>query len=533
MVIKRFISSKKIRSRVAVDGLSAGQNLFRLVSIFPLVWLAAGLFVSYPVIRFILVLPVSLGLNLTYRRWWSNRQVNLERMQFKLFLEYLLTRLSAGSSLEKAINESPANLQILIGRKSYLLTQLQNAVQQIKSGHPLESVMADLGCQLRCREAQVVCHSLAPLRQTSSRLNHFVRQHLNMLIEKQSVMLDIESEQAQRRTEAYILCLMPYIMIFFTRQAFASYSENALELPAGQIGMLLSFTLAVTALLMTINMLHVSENNLFIPFEVRQQHRFWHYPGSRIKAFYTLVMPSIYVLQLFEIMQTQQLRLPDLGKSVDCQTEFFARKAKLIILAVPVGCTLSLSFGKIFLLFIPSLAVIILQDHQLINWAKQHTAASRQEYPILINLIAAFLQAGLSLHRALSLCTQVFHDDSMSVPGSGKAVLPMLHPEIYQLKQRLDMSWSGSMIMQEQADRCSIPEVRSALVLMARFEQTGGSQIIQLIEMQASACWNLQRNALRKQLEKQSLQLILPMVANLVSVLLIAIIPAVLSLYQI
>ena len=51
-----------------------------------------------------------------------------------------------------------------------------------------------------------------------------------------------------------------------------------------------------------------------------------------------------------------------------------------------------------------------------------------------------------------------------------------------------------------------------------------------MLTLQSAACWSLHRNAARKQLEQQSLKLLLPMTLDLVAVLLTALLPAVFSL---
>jgi hypothetical protein len=90
-----------------------------------------------------------------------------------------------------------------------------------------------------------------------------------------------------------------------------------------------------------------------------------------------------------------------------------------------------------------------------------------------------------------------------------------------------------SLALEKIAAGCSVPEVQSALLLMVRYDRDGGPENLELLQMQTTACWAMYRNALRKQLERQSLKLLLPMTLDLASVMLTAILPAIQSLQSI
>ena len=102
-----------------------------------------------------------------------------------------------------------------------------------------------------------------------------------------------------------------------------------------------------------------------------------------------------------------------------------------------------------------------------------------------------------------------------------------------------DLERAGSQLQAGQPVRsvlnsllaaCPIPEAQAALLLLLRYESGGSPDILQLLDLQASSCWTLHRNAARKKLEQQNLKLMIPMTLDLAAVLLTALLPAVLSL---
>ena len=78
--------------------------------------------------------------------------------------------------------------------------------------------------------------------------------------------------------------------------------------------------------------------------------------------------------------------------------------------------------------------------------------------------------------------------------------------------------------------RIQIPEAQAALLLVARYGRLGTSEVLNLLALQSSACWNLCRNAARKKQERESLWMILPMTLDFICVLLVATTPAIISL---
>ena len=85
---------------------------------------------------------------------------------------------------------------------------------------------------------------------------------------------------------------------------------------------------------------------------------------------------------------------------------------------------------------------------------------------------------------------------------------------------------SAADALEAFSHRISIPEAQSALLLAARYERSGGNEVLGLLRLQASSCWALCRNASRKKRERVAFTMILPMMLDFVSVLLVAIAPA-------
>ena len=168
----------------------------------------------------------------------------------------------------------------------------------------------------------------------------------------------------------------------------------------------------------------------------------------------------------------------------------------------------------------------VLQDQQVFSLRRRILDDDRLMYPVLLNLLSALLQAVISVHRALQIACACLRPQVRSEkcrPAGLPADLESVHRQI-QTGRPVDR------VLEQLIDACPLPEAQAALLLLLRYEQSGGADTIQLLALQSNACWSLHRSSIRKQLEQQNLRLLLPMTLDLVAVLVTALLPAVLSL---
>ncbi|MDD2213098.1 MAG: hypothetical protein PHR21_00935, partial [Oscillospiraceae bacterium] len=76
------------------------------------------------------------------------------------------------------------------------------------------------------------------------------------------------------------------------------------------------------------------------------------------------------------------------------------------------------------------------------------------------------------------------------------------------------------------AARLSTPTAQSALMLLEQYERMGQPHILSRLSEQASRCWELLRNGMRKGAEQRAALLLIPMMLDLVAVILLAMAPS-------
>jgi Flp pilus assembly protein TadB len=449
----------------------------------------------------------------------------VSREQFKWFLELLLTRLAAGSTLERAMTDSLPGLSQMLGNQSDLLTALRRFTRQLTAGQSPDTLLTEISGQLICPEARLFFRLAPELRRTGSHLTQFVRQHVHMVSEQLDLQQDIQAEATQRRTEAVLLALMPFLLALLLRASFDVDTAALLNGLAGLTGMAVAFVLAAIAAVLTVGLLS------FLPDRRRtrrpvtaRRHAAFRLPGRMLHHLYRDILPESYGSRLLRLLLEKPTGRPEPAATV--LDPYFARKGALILVALLPALLLTAQIPAAWpaLLGLPAL-VCLLQDHQVFTWLHEKERDYRLDYPVFLNLIVALLQSGLSLHRAL----QIGYTSLLSERTAGPAPSAFIS-DLTEAQRQIQVGLPVEQVIEHLTDACPLPEARAALLLLQRYEHAGGGDTLQLLALQASSCWSLHRSTLKKQMEQQALRLLLPMMLDLLAVLLTAMLPAVLSL---
>ena len=214
-----------------------------------------GLFIPSPLPRTIAGFLASLLLTRSLRRWFKNRHLLHCREQYRGLLEHLLSRLSAGWTLERAFMDAPISLSRQVGEKTGLLISLHRIAAHLESKHPLDNLLSDLEAGLPLPEARAAFRILPILNRTGSDTYRFLQSNHRLTSRQLILQNELDADHAQRRTEAIILSLMPFAMAIFLRQSEQFAKGNADTAQILQPGLIVAWILSVLAAILVINTL--------------------------------------------------------------------------------------------------------------------------------------------------------------------------------------------------------------------------------------------------------------------------------------
>ncbi|HAL74522.1 MAG TPA: hypothetical protein DCM45_05440, partial [Clostridiales bacterium] len=454
------------------------------------------------------------------------KRYNFALEQFRWLIEHLSARIAAGMTLERAFSEAPDALKLLTGEKSELFLCLKLIEKQLKVNRSLDQMLPELQKVLNCNESYACLKALIPLRKAGGQMSTYVRQQHVMLNEQIALRRDLSADNAQRQTEAMIMMVLPYAMSSLLGQSSSLYQHSAL--PAfTAAGLLLAYSLAAIAAHLALRLLnpqvHLCKKSPLIFKENKViSSRLLQNAGLVVCRIYKQFLPQTYYIQLNQNL-TAQTRLSASGQN-QVMSNFFAMKMVYILAGILPGITIAvINPARFYWIIILVTASSFLQDQQVMHRSIEIREDEQLAYPEFLSLVLVLLQCGLSLHKTLEICTKNYQDHG------GFA----LNKSLKEVARKITLGIPAGLAFSDLVLACSIPQIQSALLLIERYDRDGGFENLHLLEMQVSGCWSIYRQTAKKQIERRSLLLFVPMSLDLIAILVTAILPAIQTLQSI
>lgn len=493
------------------------DKLFLLKGLWAYPLFAAALFLVSSMFVRSLTVRISVALVLAFFPWkataesiYSDNYKHL-RTQILILLQVLTTSVSSGYSLEKSFELIRPVIENTFGKKSALVEPLITLENNLKVHVDFRKALNDFSHDIDFPETIPVFHALAISSRIGNNSLAILRSSCQMLSEMNAVQSEISAANAGKNAEAAVLCVMPFAITFALKKMSDGYLDTALDSKVGSVILTAAFVIAILAsalLLKFINHKETSKKNKD-KFDLPCEYKGKPYLSNLIKRF----MPPGFIAARHEVISQLSLRPKD-------AYEVYLRKQLRNALLTLIFSSFILYVCKYSLLWsIPCVLIMIFATYSdLSRKADLKKEELMQDIPLFLCLTATLLEAGLQLPKAIEICCGAF--------GENKS----LSGEIKNLRAMILSGITASDAVEKMSIRIQIPEAQAALLLVARYGRLGTSEVLNLLSLQASSCWNLCRNAARKKQEREALGLLFPMTLDFVCVLLVAITPAIISL---
>ncbi|NLK89150.1 MAG: hypothetical protein GX276_03275 [Clostridiaceae bacterium] len=482
-------------------------------------WLATGLFIAPLLPRTIASFSAALLLIRGARRWFKSRHLLHCREQYRGLLEHLLSRLSAGWTLERAFMDAPAGMSRQAGEKTDLSISLHRIAALLESKHPFDNLLFDLETRLPLPEARAAFRILPILNRAGCDTYRFLQSNHRLASRQLILQNELDADHAQRRTEAIILSLMPFAMAFFLRQSEQFATENTGAAQGLQPGLIVAWSLSVLAVILVVNVLSLNHGS--ISRKARRPSAGKTQPQSRIDRtllrLYRRLIPKRMCTTLFRAIEVDSRSTEQTADQLTRQY-FKTKKTCMAVGFLPVLAAMFFHPKWVLPAALFPVAFAIIQDRQLLSRVKRRTLEDQFVYPIFLNIALALLHAGLSLHQAMAITID-------SLPH--QLINDTLCADLSQFKRRIAAGVTASTALEEMSSGNLSPQIQSALGMMARYGCDGGPENLQILQIQVDACWALHHQALRKKTELAMLRLLIPMTLDLTAVMLTVLLPAI------
>ena len=477
-------------------------------------YMASSLFISSPEIR--LIISVVLGIfpwKEAMKKLFSNGYRHT-RTQLLVMLQVLCTSVSSGYSIEKSLLMMRPVIEHTFGRRCMLIKPLINLENDLKLHISLEKALNSFAEAVRLPETVPIFHALAISGEIGNNSLAILRSSCQMLSEMNAVQSEIHAQNAGKNAEAAMLCAMPFAVTFALNFMSRDYIDMARNTNLGSVLLAIAFAICVIACAMLLRyMSHDSGRKIRASASLGYDDSLKVSPKYPLTSFFRRIFPTGFITSRHELFN-------ELSVNPRLAYEQYLKKQILICAASGfIGLTVSIKIGKNPCLAVPFIVLMaVLGSREVRSEVERKREDLMTDIPLFMCLMSTLLEAGMQLPKAIEICAKAFGDNKS------------LSLEIKNLRAMMLSGISASEAVERFSLRIQIPEAQSALLLVARYDRLGTAEVLNLLQLQASSCWNLCRNAARKKQEREALGLLLPMTLDFVSVLMVAMTPAIISL---
>ena len=456
---------------------------------------------------FLIIAALILGLG--FSSMWQSSYRESKKAHYLHFLSYLSGRLNMGVSLERALYESVEPLAKELGQHQVIIRALKSLRSNLNAQMALDDVLQVFAEKMQVDVCTEDMRLLSLMASAGGKVEEFIKQRHRSLSTQISIQTDVVTEYKGKSTEAILLSVMPFLMAFFFLQK--NVQDSCASTPVVWRGLL--FLGAVFAIFLVMRIVYwrepapqrkvkskkskIDKKNKKGKINVEKPNR-WTKFMSRL---YLDLLPGNLGLRLSAALVT----VSDDGEA--SWTQYFNEKKvylvsgiNLFLISRLIG-TVSISAGVVLAVF-PGL----FQDIALLAKARDMRIHYRYYAPYTISTIEILLSSRLTLERSL----QILGQTSSSISDTHA-----LERDIRQAVHLLDKGYSGYDAVHFLAERCPLPEIQSALQLMARYSQQGGSELLELLHLQTQHIWQLFRHTQQNLMEHRMMRLVIPMALDL------------------
>ncbi|SCW26280.1 Flp pilus assembly protein TadB [Ruminococcaceae bacterium YRB3002] len=513
-----------VRSLFTEDNASSGKarglsptNMFLLKSSWCYPLFVAVLFILSSVFIDSVTIRLIISIVLAVFPWresmikvFSGRYRNI-RTQLLVLLQVLCTSVSSGYSIEKSFELVRPVIEHTFGRKSVLIKPLINLENNLRMHISLEESLRVFADEIGFPETVPVFHALSISGRIGNNSLAILRSSCQMLSEMNSVESEIAALNAGKNAEAVMLCIMPFAITFALNQMSRDYLTMAKNTPTGSVLLMVAFGLCVISAALLFRFIsHSASDRPLKDKNISNDRKARKYPLADLAI---RILPQ-------GISSSRHELFSELSGDPKAHYEKFIQKQIISVTVVTILTYLILTIsGKpVLLTVLAPVAVIVLNNRDIHREAELKREYLMKDIPLFMCLMSTLLEAGMQLPKSIEICSKAFEEKGA------------LSEEINNLRAMILAGTSASDAVEKLSLRIQIPEAQAALLLVARYGRLGTSEVLNLLSLQASACWNLCRNAARKKQEREALGLLLPMTLDFICVLLVAMTPAIISL---
>ena len=221
-----------------------------------LIGFAAGfavLFIFYKIIPLSILGGVITGAVYIFVAAQNAIQKRLKRLRVQFFdlLEAMSVAMRAGNPMLKALESARSDLELIYSQTSDIIVELDIIIQKFHNAVPLSEAFSDFAARSGLEDAASFASIYATIEGKSSRADEIVRETQQIISDKMTIEMEIDTMMTAAKSEVNIMLFMPLVILAVIGYAGAGFMDaiyttglGRLVATGGLIVFVISFILA-------------------------------------------------------------------------------------------------------------------------------------------------------------------------------------------------------------------------------------------------------------------------------------------------
>ena len=339
--------------------------------------------------------------------------------QFKECILSVSASLQAGYAVENAFLESREDMRNLYGERSLIYEELEGIRRGLVINVPLEELLLDFGKRSGCEEILQFAQMFSIAKRGGGSLSEMIRTSSNLISQRIEARGEVQTMLAGRRMEQNVMRVMPFGIVFYVGITYPGYFDPLYHELSG-IGIM---TLCLGLYLLSLFLGEKIFEGIWKQIEgqgKKEKLAAMAREGvlgrvARIgEACYAYVRGKLRGLPGEEKLRKYLEILYEDENREDLLRKYYGGKLGLSFLVAVLSCFLALCLrlkgpsagqenlpGTILLLGLgASVGIFFLMDKDLEDQVKKRRNLLRLGYPDLVNRLALYLVAGMTIRSA-------------------------------------------------------------------------------------------------------------------------------------
>lgn len=159
------------------------------------------------------------------RQLCTRRQKEL-RNQFADMLEALATSLSAGKNVNDSFQGIYGDMKIQYGKNAYIVYEIQVILAGVNNNIPIEDLLMHFGRRSGVKDIENFAQVFSTAFRKGGNLKDIIQNTHEIIHDKMSIEMDIESVVASNKMEQNIMIVLPILLVGFIKMTSPEFASN-------------------------------------------------------------------------------------------------------------------------------------------------------------------------------------------------------------------------------------------------------------------------------------------------------------------